>query len=106
QRGPGAAAAAGAAFAIGWTPCIGPPLGSILTIAGTEGRGVDGALLLLVCSLGLGIPFLAAALFLPATLAAVRPLREHWALVTRASGAVQSVVGVVLYRRESTQIAT
>jgi cytochrome c-type biogenesis protein len=106
QHGPAGAAAAGAAFAIGWTPCIGPTLGSILTIAGTEGQGLDGALLLFVYSLGLGIPFLAAALFLPATLAAVRPLREHWGLVTRASGAVLILVGVLLATGQLTDLTT
>jgi cytochrome c-type biogenesis protein len=59
-----------------------------------------------VYSLGLGIPFLAAALFLPATLAAVRPLREHWALVTRASGAVLIVVGVLLATGQLTELTT
>ena len=87
---------AGAAFAIGWTPCIGPTLGSILTIAGTEGRAVDGALLLLVYSLGLAVPFLAAGIWLSSALAATRPLRAHWDLVTRVSGVVLICVGLLV----------
>ena len=53
----------GLAFAFGWTPCIGPVLGPILTLAGARGTVAEGAALLAVYSLGLGIPFLIAALF-------------------------------------------
>ena len=53
----------GLAFAFGWTPCIGPVLGPILTLAGGRETVGEGALLLAAYSLGLGIPFLVAALF-------------------------------------------
>src|SRR5690606_22889219 len=53
----------GLAFAFGWTPCIGPVLGPILTLAGGRGTVGDGAFLLAAYSLGLGIPFIVAALF-------------------------------------------
>ena len=61
-RGPGSALTLGAAFAFGWTPCVGPVLAAILTTAAGSGTVARGALLLLVYSLGLGIPFLLVAL--------------------------------------------
>jgi cytochrome c-type biogenesis protein len=61
-RGPGSALALGAAFAFGWTPCVGPVLAAILTTAAGSGTVARGALLLLVYSVGLGIPFLLVAL--------------------------------------------
>jgi cytochrome c-type biogenesis protein len=96
---------AGAAFAIGWTPCIGPTLGAILTVAGTEGRAADGAVLLFAYSLGLGLPFLAAGIWLSTALAATRPLRAHWETVTRASGLVLVFVGVLLATGQLAEIS-
>jgi cytochrome c-type biogenesis protein len=61
-RGPGSAVTLGAAFAFGWTPCVGPVLAAILTTAAGSGTVARGALLLLVYSVGLGIPFLLVAL--------------------------------------------
>ena len=55
-----------------------PRSASILTIAGTEGRATDGAVLLFAYSLGLALPFLAAGIWLSTALAATRPLRAHW----------------------------
>ena len=60
--GPFAAPVAGAAFGFGWTPCIGPVLGSVLAVAATRGQEVEGATLLAAYSAGLGLPFLAAGL--------------------------------------------
>ncbi|MCB8828391.1 cytochrome c biogenesis CcdA family protein, partial [Escherichia coli] len=60
---PLAAYVMGLAFAFGWTPCIGPVLGPILALAGGRDTVSDGALLLAIYSLGLGIPFIIAALF-------------------------------------------
>jgi cytochrome c-type biogenesis protein len=96
---------AGAAFAIGWTPCIGPTLGTILTVAGTEGRATDGAVLLFAYSLGLGVPFLAAGIWLSSVLAATRPLRAHWELVTRGFGAVLVFVGILLATGQLAEIS-
>src|SRR5207253_2576653 len=64
RPGPSGALLLGVAFAIGWTPCVGPVLGAILVLAGGQGTLGAGALLLLLYSLGLGAPFVAAALFL------------------------------------------
>src|SRR5690554_7003729 len=76
---PASAAAAyvmGLAFAFGWTPCIGPVLGPILTLAGGRETVGEGALMLAVYSAGLGIPFLVAALFSGAFMRFLQRFRE------------------------------
>jgi len=95
-HGPIGAAAAGAAFGVGWTPCIGAQLAAILAIAGSRGHAGQGALLLMVYGLGLGVPFIAAGIWLPVVIGATRTLRDHWGVVTRISGAVLIVAGVLL----------
>jgi cytochrome c-type biogenesis protein len=95
-HGPLGAAAAGAAFGVGWTPCIGAQLAAILAIAGSRGQAGQGAVLLAVYGLGLGVPFVAAGVWLPAVLSATRRLRDHWGVVTRVSGAVLVVAGLLL----------
>ncbi|MCB1470766.1 MAG: cytochrome c biogenesis protein CcdA, partial [Rhizobiaceae bacterium] len=67
----------GLAFAFGWTPCIGPVLGPILTLAGGSSTVADGALLLFVYSLGLGVPFVLAALFSGAFMRWMSGFRAH-----------------------------
>jgi cytochrome c-type biogenesis protein len=84
----------GLAFAFGWTPCIGPVLGPILTLAGGRETVGEGALLLLVYSLGLGIPFLVAALFSGAFMRFVGRFRVHLGRVEKAIGALLVVAGV------------
>jgi cytochrome c-type biogenesis protein len=103
-RGPAGAAAAGAAFAIGWSPCLTPTLASILAIAGSAGRAGDGAALLAAYSLGLGIPFIIAGLFLGAFLDGVRPLRRHLGTVSRVAGVLLVATGVLLASGQLTQI--
>lgn len=95
----------GAAFAVGWTPCIGPILGSILTYAAPTGSPAMGATLLFTYSLGLGIPFLLAGLFLTQTLAAVRQVRNRWAVVN-AVGAVLLVFAGVLVATGQLEVIT
>ena len=79
----------GLAFAFGWTPCIGPVLGPILTLAGARGTVADGALLLAVYSLGLGLPFIVAAMFSGAFMRFLGRFRVHL-------GRVEKVIGVLL----------
>jgi cytochrome c-type biogenesis protein len=79
----------GLAFAFGWTPCIGPVLGPILTLAGGKSTVGEGALLLLAYSLGLGIPFLIAAMFSGAFMRFLARFRVHL-------GRVEKVIGVLL----------
>jgi cytochrome c-type biogenesis protein len=88
--------AVGVTFGAGWTPCIGPVLGGILTLAATRGSVGDGVGLLLVYSMGLAIPFLLAALLLERFLGSVRRIGPWLPWVSRASGAMLLVVGVLL----------
>ncbi|MGZ4430528.1 MAG: cytochrome c biogenesis CcdA family protein [Gaiellales bacterium] len=103
-QGPFGASAAGAAFAIGWTPCIGTTLASILAIAGSHGQALDGALLLFAYSLGLGVPFLVAGIYLSSLMGMTRVLRDHWMAITRVSGAVLVGAGLLLASGRLTEI--
>jgi cytochrome c-type biogenesis protein len=85
----------GLAFAFGWTPCIGPVLAAILVVAGATDTAGQGAFLLLVYSLGLGVPFLLAAGFAPAFVGWSRGFRRHLATVEKAMGALLIVSGVL-----------
>jgi cytochrome c-type biogenesis protein len=96
RTGPVTAMVAGLAFAIGWTPCIGPTLAAILTLAASEGHAEQGAVLLLVYSLGLGVPFLAFGLAFTRALGLARALRRRWRIVSVASGALLVAFGVLL----------
>jgi cytochrome c-type biogenesis protein len=87
--GPLAAYVMGLAFAFGWTPCIGPVLGPILTIAGGQETVGQGALLLAVYSLGLGIPFILAAFFSGAFMRFMGKFRGQL-------GNVEKIIGVLL----------
>lgn len=84
----------GLAFAFGWTPCIGPVLGPILTLAGGKATVGEGAMLLGVYSLGLGIPFLIAALFSGAFMRFLARFRVHLGRVEKVIGALLVVAGV------------
>ncbi|MBA3448566.1 MAG: cytochrome c biogenesis protein CcdA [Pseudaminobacter sp.] len=84
----------GLAFAFGWTPCIGPVLGPILTLAGGRETVGEGALLLAAYSLGLGIPFLIAALFSGAFMRFLGKFRVHLGRVEKVIGALLVVAGV------------
>jgi cytochrome c-type biogenesis protein len=86
----------GAAFAVGWTPCIGPILGSILTYAAPTGSPGLGATLLFTYSLGLGIPFLLSGLFVTRTMAAFRWLRDRWTIINAGAAVVFVAIGVLV----------
>jgi cytochrome c-type biogenesis protein len=83
----------GAAFAFGWTPCIGPTLGAALNLAATSDGLVDGIWLLFAYSLGIGLPFVAAGLGL---LTFGGRLKRHAATIRYVGGAVLVVVGVLM----------
>ncbi|MGQ2902741.1 MAG: cytochrome c biogenesis CcdA family protein [Neoaquamicrobium sediminum] len=85
----------GLAFAFGWTPCIGPVLGPILTLAGGRDTVGEGALLLAAYSLGLGIPFLLAALFSGAFMRFLGRFRMHLGRVEKVMGALLVIAGVL-----------
>jgi len=85
----------GLAFAFGWTPCIGPVLGPILTLAGGRETVGEGAMLLAAYSLGLGIPFLFAALFSGAFMRFLGRFKLHLGRVEKVMGAMLVVAGVL-----------
>jgi cytochrome c-type biogenesis protein len=87
----------GLAFAFGWTPCIGPVLATILTIAAAQEHLSDGILLLAVYSAGLGIPFLAAALGINAFLAFMQKFRKHMRAVEMAMGLLLVATGIAIF---------
>ena len=104
RAGSGGPLIAGAAFAVAWTPCIGPTLGSILTAASVSDTVTEGGVLLLFYSLGLAVPFLVTALFFTRATAAFRWLRDRYLVVTAVSGVVLIAMGVLLYTGELAQL--
>ena len=98
--------AVGATFGAGWTPCIGPILGSILTYAATRERLIEGVQLLGVYSAGLAVPFLLAAGALTWFLPALDRFRRHIRWVERASGALLVLVGLLLLSGQFTVLAS
>ena len=86
----------GVVFAIGWTPCIGAILGGVLTLAATSGRVAEGALLLLVYTAGLGIPFILLGLLYDRAPAIVRPLVRHGRAVSFVGGLLVAAIGVAM----------
>ena len=87
--------AIGLAFALGWTPCIGPVLASILAIAASEESVTKGAFLLAVYSAGLGVPFLLAAFAINGFLAFMKRFRKHLGTVEKIMGAFLILTGVM-----------
>jgi cytochrome c-type biogenesis protein len=86
----------GIVFALGWTPCIGPTLGAVLTLALNEGTAGRGALLAAVFALGLGIPFIVAGLAYSRAATAIGFLRRHQLAVMRIGGIGMVIVGLLL----------
>lgn len=90
------AGAVGVAFAVAWTPCVGPTLGAVLTLAASSGSAGSGAVLLGAYALGLGLPFLAAALLVSRSFTVSVWLRRHRRIVQAVSAALLAVFGVLV----------
>jgi len=86
----------GLAFAFGWTPCIGPQLGAILSLAASEASVARGTVLLGVYAAGLGIPFLLAAMFITRAMGVMDRLKKHMRTIERAMGGLLLLVGVAM----------
>jgi cytochrome c-type biogenesis protein len=96
RAGAGGAFLTGAALAIGWTPCVGYVLGAILSMAATSQSAVSGSLLLLVYSIGLGVPFVLAALAFDWVSARLGWVKRHYRGIQVTAGVVLVVFGVLM----------
>lgn len=95
--GRGASLVMGMAFAAGWTPCVGPILGTILALAAATGSVSSGALLLLTYSIGLGIPFLLVALLFGRVKPLLGWLSRHSLVVNRVAGGLLIAIGLLIF---------
>ena len=86
----------GCAFAIGWTPCVGPILSSILVLASTQETVNKGAVLLISYSLGLGVPFVLTALFINKFLTVFNFIKKHYKIIEIVSGILLVIIGILL----------
>lgn len=86
----------GAAFAFGWTPCIGPILAGILAYAGTQDTLNKGIMLLAAYSLGLGIPFILTGLSINTFLMTFNRIKKHLGLIEKISGFLLIIVGILI----------
>ena len=104
QRSALSAFLVGAGFALGWSPCIGPPLAMILTIAGSGETAYQGMVLLMIYSAGLAVPFLLAGWSIESFLQAFSRIKFHFRKLEIASGAVLVAVGVLLVTDQFTKL--
>ncbi|WP_170480408.1 cytochrome c biogenesis CcdA family protein [Ruegeria arenilitoris] len=95
----------GLAFAFGWTPCIGPQLGAILSLAASEASVARGTFLLGVYAAGLGIPFLLAAMFLNRSMKFMNWIKPHMGTIEKVMGALLLFVGIMLITGLFTQFS-
>lgn len=86
----------GMAFGAGWSPCIGPMLGSILFVAGTQEKVLEGVMLLAVYSAGLAIPFLVMSFFINSAMEIMRRATKFMRIINRISGIFLIAIGLLL----------
>ena len=100
RAGNGGPVVAGAAFAIAWTPCVGPTLGAILGLAATQQGTAQGAALLAVYSAGLALPFLFSAVAFNAATRSFAFFKRHYSVIQVGSGAVLIAMGALVVTGE------
>lgn len=103
--GPGGGFLLGLAFAIGWTPCIGPVLAAILSVAASRETAWDGASLLALYSLGLGIPFFLAGIAIGPFLTFFHGFKKHLGIVEKVMGGFLVLTGVLFLTGNFTRIS-
>ena len=86
----------GAAFGFGWTPCIGPVLGSILALSATESSISSGVLLLSFYSLGLAIPFILSGYYMSRFLNTKKGFGKYYGTITKSGGAILLITGILI----------
>lgn len=86
----------GMVFSVGWTPCVGAFLGSALMLASQQGHVLEGTLMLLSYSLGLGIPFLLSAVLIDQLKGAFQFIKRHYTLINRVCGALLILIGILM----------
>jgi cytochrome c-type biogenesis protein len=86
----------GMVFSVGWTPCVGVFLGSALMLASQQGHVVEGTLMLLAYSLGLGIPFFLSAVLIDQLKGAFNFIKRHYTLINRICGGLLILIGVLM----------
>jgi cytochrome c-type biogenesis protein len=106
RAGKGGPIVAGAAFSVAWTPCVGPALGGVLTLAGIQGEAAHGAFLLAVYSLGLAVPFLVTALAFSRATTAFAAVKRHYAAIVATGGGILIVMGVLILSGAFTELNT
>jgi cytochrome c-type biogenesis protein len=104
RAGRGGPVMAGAAFAIAWTPCVGPALASILGLAATTGTVAQGGGLLAVYSAGLAVPFLLTAVAFNRATTAFAWIKRHYAVINGVAGALLISIGVLVLTGELFQL--
>jgi cytochrome c-type biogenesis protein len=104
RAGSGGPMVAGAAFAIAWTPCIGPTLTAILSAAAVQDTVGQGGLLLAIYSAGLAIPFLISAVAFQRATTVFRWLRDRYVVITAVSGVVLVAMGALIFTGEMTDL--
>jgi len=105
-KGPGGIFLMGCAFAFGWSPCIGPVLAAIYTLAGSRDTAGEGMALLAVYSLGLGVPFMLAGLSVSWLLRAIAGIRRWWGALEVSAGCLLVMVGVLVATGRLTSLNT
>lgn len=86
----------GIVFSVGWTPCVGAFLGSALMLAASQGHVLEGILMLLLYSLGLGIPFFISALLIDKLKGAFLAVKKHYKVINTVSGVLLVIMGVLM----------